>query len=154
MYPISKNLDFTFLQYLDGSNSKVNKTPKQIDNSSILGFIESDKNFQDFLTIVRIADFGQDLSCNLKHMTLFLPIDCSRVNLLTLDKLEARKIVMLSLLPSILYERDLITGLFDTYLRNYQLWIEKGVINDKSVILQYNIKRSNGLIHVIDKLPF
>ena len=151
MYPTTKPLNFTFLQYL---NPPEETCKPNFEDSGFLNYIMSDHRFKDFLKLVQVAGMESDLNSKLKHMTLFLPTDCSNINFTTIDQLEARKIVMLSMLPSKLYRRDLITGLFDTFLRNRQLWIDQGVINRKSRIIKYDIPRLNGVIHIIDRLPF
>jgi hypothetical protein len=155
MYPDTKPWDFTFLQYLKNpQNSPVNKMPSYPkDSNSVLAFIASNPDLKDFYQIVKIAGMEDDLDGALKHFTIFVPISCKSIDLLRLDRLEARKIVMLSMLPAKLFQRDLITGLFDTYLKNYQLWIDRGVLNKKSSIIMYNFQKSNGLIHIVDKLP-
>lgn len=155
MYPDTKPWDFTFLQYLkDAENPPSNKTPSfPKDPDSVLGFIASNPEMKEFYQIIKIADMEKDLDGGLKHFTIFIPLSCKGIDLLLLDKLEARKIVMLSMLPAKLYQRDLVTGLFDTFLKNYQLWIDRGVLNKKSNIIMYNFQKSNGLVHVVDKLP-
>jgi hypothetical protein len=155
MYPDTKPWDFTFLQYLENPTppptSKTGYIPR--DPDSVLSFIAGNADLQDFYQIVKIADMERDLDGNLKGFTIFLPICCRGIDLLLLDRLEARKIVMLSMLPAKLYQRDLITGLFDTYLKNYQLWIDRGVVNKKTPIIMYNFSKSNGLVHIVEKLP-
>lgn len=156
MYPDTKPWDFTFLQYLKnpGTPKDVNVLPPCPRNpNSVLSFIASNKDLADFYQIIQIADMQEDLDGKLAGFTIFIPISCKGINLLKLDKLEARKIVMLSMLPAKLYQRDLITGLFDTYLKNYNLWIDRGVLNKKASIIMYNFVKENGIIHIIDKLP-
>lgn len=155
MYPDTKPWDFTFLQYLKNPtptpSNKNGYSPR--DPESILSLITGNQDLQEFYQIVKIADMEKDLDGNLNGFTIFIPLSCRGINLLLLDKLEARKIVMLSMLPAKLYERDLITGLFDTYLKNYQLWIDRGVVNKKTPIVMFNFKKSNGVAHIIEKLP-
>ena len=155
MYPDTKPWDFTFLQYLKTPSQKnINILPQPPANSnSVLAFIDSNKDLNSFYQIIKIADMQQDLDGRLSGFTIFVPISCAGIDLLTLDKLEARKIVMLSMLPARIYQRDLVTGLFDTYLKNYQLWVDRGVLNKKSSIIMYNFNKDNGVIHSIDKLP-
>ena len=154
MYPNNKPWDYTFLRYLqeEKNNDKTNISSKIIDNNTIFSFIQTNPQFSDFLKIVEIANMTSILSNKSKHLTLLLPILCN-VDLLTLDTLEARKLVMLCLLPSKFYDRDFITGLYDTSFKNYQLWIDDGIINKKSKIVVANILRDNGIIHIINKLP-
>ncbi len=158
MYPNSKAWDFTFLQYLDkDDNKKENLVPKKVNDASILSFIQNNKEFSIFSEIVRIAEMEHDLHCRLIHITLLLPRDTEiskSIDLLKLDKLEARKIVMLSILPEIIRERDFITGLFDTYLRNFQVWYDNGVVNKRAKIIKYDINRANGVIHILDNFTF
>ena len=155
MYPDTKPWDFTFLNYLKNpSNQDTNILPKYPSNpNSVLAFIATNPDFSDFYQITKIADMEKDLDGDLKGFTLFVPISCNGLDLLRLDRLEARKIVMLSMLPAKLYRRDMITGLFDTYLKNYHMWIDESVLNKRSRVVLYNVSRDNGVVHVVDRLP-
>ena len=150
MYPNNKPSDYTFLRYLQENQTPIQNQNR--DDNTIFSFIHRNPEFSDFHKIVEISNMTSILSNKSKHFTLLLPIKCN-VDFLTLDTLEARKLVMLCLLPSKLYDRDFVTGLYDTSFKNYQLWIDDGIINKTSKIVVPNIVKDNGLIHIIDKLP-
>ena len=151
MYPTTKRYDYTFLQYLDGKDDK--EKIYKIEPDSVLFFIKKHPQLNKFYEIIKIADMESEI-CNMINKTFFIPILPDHINLLYLDQLEARKIVSFCILNSKLYKRDLITGLFDTLLINRQLWIDNGVLNRRSKIINYDIEKGKNLIHVIDRLPF
>lgn len=156
MYPTVKPWDFTFLRYLDVKDPPKNNLPEILDNNSILSFIQNNPDFYIFNELIKIAGL-EDFMKNQKNITFLLPKDSfisSSINLIKIDKLQAKKIVLLSIIPEKLYQKDLITGLFDTKVKPYQLWFQNGIVNRKSKIIYYNIMRDDGVIHILDSFPF
>ncbi len=164
MQGYTKSWDWTFLKYLQDppkiqniSNywtnlDQVSRVTTCRDKNSILGYLESEPATKIFRDIVRIAELERELDGAFSKITIFIPRDTyiSNIDLNTIDKLEARKIVLYSILPHRVYKGNFVIGLYDTKFKNNQIWIQDGVLNKRAKIVEWDVNRCNGVIHIID----
>jgi uncharacterized surface protein with fasciclin (FAS1) repeats len=162
MYGYTKSWDWTFLKYLEDPPKiqnttsywtdldQVNRTTTCRDAKSILAYLDSNPNTRIFRDIVRIAELERELDGSLSRITVFVPTDnsVSGIDLNTIDKLEARKIVLYSILSHRVYKRNFVVGLYDTKFKNNQIWIQDGTLNKRAKVTKWDIERCNGIVHL------
>lgn len=161
--PDTQSYLFTHMSsFVDYRNDKPNKLC--VDKDSIYGLVYSNPNFSKFKTIIDKAQMVPFLDEIQANCTVFIASDKHLEHIpdsffQTMDDGLARQILASSTLPRII-DRDLLTSSPVSYLytKNPQMRMyvtnisSRTKINNCVTVLQYDIPRSNGLIHLVDGL--
>jgi uncharacterized surface protein with fasciclin (FAS1) repeats len=150
--------------YQTWDTSNLNEKPRQRETfyprsytpGTIMHYIASNPQFSLFSYIVKLADMDCLFNDPQFKYTVFVPINtfCDEKMILSLDKHNAKKIVLYSTIDNLVYENTLRSNclMLDTRLKTDRLAISNFVLNNVSKIIESNIIRSNGLIHVVNNL--
>lgn len=135
-----------------------------VDKNSIYGLVYGNPDFSKFKTIIDRAQMVPFLDEVQANCTVFIASDKSLEHIPqtffdTMDIGLARQILASSTLPRVI-DRDLLTSSPVCYLstRNPEMRMyvtnvsSRTVLNNCATVIRYDIKRSNGLVHLVDGL--
>ena len=168
MGPYNQITDFTHMwDRIDSKPSITYQKPDRPFNNSIYSKINNDKDFTIFLYIVKIAEMDNFLyNLNYKY-TVIVPSDrylklkkISENFLLNMDKSTAIQICNYCIIKDEIDSNLLQSSpifYINTYNKISSLLISNNIdketfVNRNNKIINFNIKCSNGLIHVTDGL--
>jgi len=160
--PNTQSLNFTHM--FNFTDIRGNKPKRGYNKNSIMDIINTHPEFTIFSYIVKLADMDIILDGLAANFTIFVPADSSiksipHDKILNMDVGEARTIVHSSLLnmriPSELLQ-DSPAAYFYTLSPQNRLFITNingnSRINNAMNIIFFDIKATNGLIHIVDGL--
>jgi len=171
--PNTQSLNFThmFKSNKFTTSNKSNQSNKNLKESngyskgSIMELINSHPDFTVFAYIIKLAEMDKLLDDTNYNFTIFVPSDnelkyqsCNDI-LLRMDKGDARQIVLSSLIDDRI-PKELLTDSPASYFitknpvnRIFITNINEVIkLNNNMNILIFDIIRTNGIIHVVDKL--
>ncbi len=146
----------------------------KIDKDSILGFLDTNDNFKIFKQIVLLSQYGTRLNDKLSNTTIFIAPDNYIIDNIqkqfidNIDEGMATTIIRFCTMDRRIDKNLLISSPSSQFTtrnsslklyvenKNNKTYISDGVKNTKckAEILQYNLIRNNGIIHVIDNLMY
>lgn len=157
--PSTQALNYTHMNLFQSKNSS-----REIDENSIFGYIDRTPEFSKFKAIIKRAKLVGQLQDIQANCTILVPRDEDLSNipkeyLNNMDVGLARHIVTASIINNKI-DRYLITSSPVTYLytRNpdMRMYVENiGMytrINNCAVVREYDLKCTNGIIHVVSNL--
>ncbi len=162
--PNCQSLDYTHMYIFNDYRNLSNKHKVCTNPDSILGFIYNNPKFSKFFKITERAMMVGQLNNIQANFTIFIPSNDSLQHipdefLNTMDDGMAKQIVSASILDrkidKLLLTRSPVSY-FHTKNPEMRMYITnirgKTEINGMANVIEWDIERSNGIIHIIDTL--
>lgn len=163
--PNTQSLNFTHMFKSNKSNKPNKNLTCNYTKGSIMELLNSHPDFTKFTYIIKLAEMDKILDDTQANFTIFVPSDnelkynSSDDILSTMDRGDARQIVLSSLIDDRI-PKELLTDSPASYMitknpvnRIFITNIDDVTkINNNLTIILFDIIRTNGIIHVVNKL--
>lgn len=161
--PYNQSYDYTHMyNFLKHPKSQV----PSVDNKTIYGFLYQNPGFTLIKSLIDRASLQMIFNDPQANVTMFIPSDAHLSKVLTLEEINcmdmetARKLIQYNTVDGILDKDTVIysSPLYYLYTRYYRTKISvrndggMTIINGCAIVVDFNIKLSNGIIHITDRI--